>query len=241
MSKKTEPKPIYIIEGYKGGVGKSLVSVSLIEYHRMHNIPVAIVETDTTNPDVDAIYDGKESCLRIDLDEKDGGGWMNLADFADEHLEAIIISMKAGSKASTVKNQEILIQILKDLKRPVVLFFVLGIQKQSVVLFNDAMDLYPMASCVVAVKNLKNGDEDEFFNYDKIRESPLWAEKFKDVIDFTFPRVHARVSLQITDEDMTIKELLEGDTLKRGDRAALQAWTGKIFGFYDANREQLGV
>ena len=231
------PKPIFIVEGYKGGVGKSLVSVTLIEYCRKMQVPICIVETDTTNPDVDAIYEGVEvRCEKIDLDEKDGGGWIKLASLADEHPETMIISMKAGTKGSTERNKGIIADSLAMLKRPVNLFFVLGIQQQSVVLLSDAIELYPMANTVVAVKNLKNGDLDEFFNYDDVKANPEFGVVFKDVLEFVFPRIHARISLMITDQDKTIKDLLEGRDLKVGERAALQSWFGKICGFYDENR-----
>jgi hypothetical protein len=228
--------PIIFVEGYKGGVGKSIVALTLIEYCKSRDMKVAIIDTDTTNPDIDNIYHGTLPCKKINLEEKDGGGWIKIASFAHDHPETIIVSMKAGSKDSTLINSTMVTDCLKLLNRPVNLFFVLGIQKQSVALFVEALELFPSANAVVAVKNLKNGDLDEFFNYDDVKKDGFIPDH---VIDMTFPRVHASVSLQLTDDDVTISDLLASDSLRIGQRAALQGWIGQIYACYDAMRKDL--
>ena len=45
-------------DGEKGGVGKSLVVRTLIQYHLDRNKPFVAVETDRSNPDVAGIYKG---------------------------------------------------------------------------------------------------------------------------------------------------------------------------------------
>lgn len=234
---KTKINPIVLVEGYKGGVGKSLTAISLIEYCKGNNIPVAIIDTDMTNPDVAAIYENTVKCEKINLEEKDGGGWMKLVEFAETNPETIIVSMKAGSKTSTEENQKFIADAFRLLKRPIDMIFVLGLQKQSSILFYDALQLFPSLNAVVAVKNLKNGDIDEFFNYDEAKQN----EAFRGVLEMILPKIHARVGLKITDEDHTIADLLAGSDLRISERAALQAWTDQIFASYDGIREKLGL
>lgn len=232
---KSKINPVIIIEGYKGGVGKSLTAIALVEYCKSNNIKVAIVDTDMTNPDVAEIYESTVKCQKINLEEKDGGGWMKLVEFAETNPETIIVSMKAGSKTSTEENQKFITDAFKLLKRPLDMFFVLGLQKQSSILFYEALQLFPDLNAVVAVKNLKNGDLDEFFNYDDAKQNEI----FRGVLEIILPKIHARVSLKITDEDHTISDLLGGSNLRISERAALQAWTDQIFTALDGIREKL--
>ncbi|MGF6294527.1 cellulose biosynthesis protein BcsQ [Paraburkholderia youngii] len=43
----TANPPIYMVGGSKGGVGKSVVTLALIEYLRRTDVDVVLVETDT--------------------------------------------------------------------------------------------------------------------------------------------------------------------------------------------------
>ncbi len=49
---------IHLGDGEKGGVGKSLVVRTLIQYHLDRTLPFVAVETDRSNPDVAGIYKG---------------------------------------------------------------------------------------------------------------------------------------------------------------------------------------
>lgn len=44
--------PIDLVGGSEGGVGKSFVSLALADHLQRRDFPVALVETDTSNPDV---------------------------------------------------------------------------------------------------------------------------------------------------------------------------------------------
>jgi CO dehydrogenase nickel-insertion accessory protein CooC1 len=51
---------IHLIDGEKGGVGKSFVTRAMIQYRLDKNLPFVAVETDRSNPDVAGVY--KEIC-----------------------------------------------------------------------------------------------------------------------------------------------------------------------------------
>jgi hypothetical protein len=60
---------IHIIDGEKGGAGKSFVSRALIEYCRFKELDISIVDADNSNQDIAKLYDGVESAFFSD-DEK---------------------------------------------------------------------------------------------------------------------------------------------------------------------------
>jgi len=43
---------VFFVTGSKGGVGKSVGAIALLDYFEMRNRQVSLVETDTANPDV---------------------------------------------------------------------------------------------------------------------------------------------------------------------------------------------
>ena len=51
---------IHFIDGEKGGVGKSFIAKTMIQYCLDRNLPFVAVETDRSNPDVAGVY--KEIC-----------------------------------------------------------------------------------------------------------------------------------------------------------------------------------
>ena len=104
----------------------------------------------------------------------------------------------------------------------------LGIQKVSVVGLKEALDVYKGTDFVV-VKNLKNGDLDEFSTYEEAKETG----EFPHVLEIELPRIYAQISLKVTDNGLPISEMLEENTLKFGDRAALQGWINTIFKSYE--------
>ncbi|MGF6841134.1 hypothetical protein QF001_005001 [Paraburkholderia youngii] len=63
-----ENPAIYMVGGSKGGVGKSFVTLALVEYLRRTDVHTVLVETDTSNPDVmKAVHDEIE-CASCDLE-----------------------------------------------------------------------------------------------------------------------------------------------------------------------------
>ena len=49
-------KPVYMVSGSKGGVGKSIVSMSLIHYLSKRDEKLLLIDADTANPDVGKAY-----------------------------------------------------------------------------------------------------------------------------------------------------------------------------------------
>ena len=43
---------LFTVGGCKGGVGKSMVSIALLDYLLRRDTPVLLIDTDTSNPDV---------------------------------------------------------------------------------------------------------------------------------------------------------------------------------------------
>ncbi|MFP3686333.1 P-loop NTPase, partial [Bacillus sp. SIMBA_026] len=71
--------PIYMVGGSKGGVGKSFVTLALVDYLQRTDINVVLVETDTSNPDVMKAVHAEIECASCNLD--DVSGWIDFVNF----------------------------------------------------------------------------------------------------------------------------------------------------------------
>ena len=91
---------IYWIGGGKGGVGKSMVSMALVDYLGVQGVPLFLVDSDTSNPDVYKSYREAVPCELLDLDKVDG--WIHLVNLCDTHREKIIVVNTAARSNSAV-------------------------------------------------------------------------------------------------------------------------------------------
>jgi hypothetical protein len=71
-------EPIVLVGGGKGGVGKSMVSMALLDHLTGMGEEVLLVETDTSAPDVWKAYRNEVPSQCVDLEQKDG--WLELLD-----------------------------------------------------------------------------------------------------------------------------------------------------------------
>ena len=114
-------KPIYLVGGSKGGVGKSIVTMALIDSLQSLDETVLLVETDTTNPDVWMCYRDEVETATLDLDEADG--WIALINRCESQPDhPVIINTAARNNHGVSVHGVTLDSTLAELQRPLVTF-----------------------------------------------------------------------------------------------------------------------
>lgn len=138
-----ENHPIYMVGGSKGGVGKSFVTLALVDYLRRSDIHVVLVETDTSNPDVmKAVHDEVE-CASCDLDE--AGGWIDFVNFCDSHRDAtVVVNTAARSQTGVAQYGGTLAGTLDELARRLVVLWVINRQRDSLELLTEFGETFPV-------------------------------------------------------------------------------------------------
>lgn len=58
--------------GFKGGVGKSFMAMTVADYFLNKKQTIMVVETDTTNPDIFKTFENKIPVAACDLDKDEG-------------------------------------------------------------------------------------------------------------------------------------------------------------------------
>ena len=98
---------IHLIDGEKGGVGKSFVTRAMIQYGLDRNLPFVAVETDRSNPDVAAVYKDLCKFAIFSEDEKQADAADRIFEYAIER--PVIVSLPSqvhrAMKAWIERNQ----------------------------------------------------------------------------------------------------------------------------------------
>lgn len=212
---------IFWVGGSKGGVGKSAVSMALLDYLG-ESCPL-LVETDTANPDVAKAYGNAVRTELLDLDESDG--WIELINLCSEHSGPVVIN--SAARSDVAKNGMNLDLALPELGRELVVFWVINRQRDSIELLRDFL-AGVKSGRVHVVRNLHFGASSKFelFEKSKIRQEIETAGG--KVLDF--PDLADRVADDLYTQRLSIARA--GTELPIGNRVELlrwRQWTTRMF------------
>jgi hypothetical protein len=209
---------IYLIGGSKGGVGKSMVSIALVDYLSTTGKKVLLVESDTSNPDVYKSHKEEVDSELVNLDDADG--WITLVNLCDTHKDStVVISTAARNVDGVASFGQTLSSSLEELKRKLVTMWVINRQRDGLELLRGYLEAMP-ESDVHVVRNGHYGDEKKFelYNASKIRES---VEK-RGGKSLMFPDLADRVSDDLYSKRLSIAKA--SAELPIGNRAELSRW-----------------
>lgn len=158
---------IIIIGGSKGGVGKSMVTISLVDYYMRKEKNFILVETDTSNPDVYRNYikllEGR--VFALELDDKDG--WIHLQNIAqgEEGRDGdVIINTAARNNLAIDNHGHILNDNIEKMDRNLITLWPINRQRDSISLLHDYMKTMTKSEIYV-LRNLYFGDSNKFSFY----------------------------------------------------------------------------
>lgn len=222
-------KPIYLVGGSKGGVGKSMVTMALIDYLHDRGESVVLIETDTSNPDVWKTYGKDTNGELVDLEDADG--WMKLINICGDAANAdsiVVVNTRASNNRGVQKYGENLGGALGELGRELVTLWVINRQRDSLELFADYRQALP-AGAVHVVRNAYFGDEGKYqlYNGSKLRAS-VEQDGGKSL---TFPDLADLLADDLYTRRMTIAQA--GATLPIGNRAELRRWKALAGAMFD--------
>jgi hypothetical protein len=213
-----DKRNLYIIGGSKGGVGKSLVTMAVIDYLQTQGQSVFLVESDTSNPDVWKAYREQVENALVNLDEADG--WIEMVNLCDTHRDSVVVvNTGARNNKGVSAYGETLNSTLGDLGRKLTTLWVVNRQRDSLELLKDYMEAIPDGS-VHVVRNGYFGEEKKFelYNESKIRN----AVEGKGGKSVTFPDLADRVSDDLYTKRLAIAAAVK--TLPIGNTAELRRW-----------------
>jgi hypothetical protein len=180
---------IFYVGGGKGGVGKSMVSLTLVQYlidKYGESKTVSLIETDDSNPDVGRIYKGKIPMIGVTMDE-DEKGWILAANLIEQsHDTLFVINSAARSNMGIRKNGRNFAAVLESGKIPydLVILWPLNRQKDSVTLLEEFLR-YVTCGPVYPIRNNYFGNAEDFALYAKyLSESESLRARITQTLDF---------------------------------------------------------
>ena len=211
-------KAIFLVGGGKGGVGKSLMSMALLDFLQAGGQEPFLVETDTSVPDVFKTYQEETAGELVNLDEREG--WIELVNLVESRAESTIVINTGARNQTGVSNfGRTLSKALGELERKLVVLWMIDRKRESLELLWDFMAAIPEAE-VHVVRNLYLGSEKKFelYNGSKIK-SAIEAKGSKSL---SFPELADRVTDAMNKGRMTIGKAT--GELSLGDRMELERW-----------------
>jgi hypothetical protein len=215
-------KRIYLVGGSKGGVGKSLVAMAMVDYLQQCDEDLLLVDSDTSNPDVWKAYKDTARTDLINLDA--ANGWIDLVNLCDENPEStVVINSAARNNRGVSSYGTTLNNTLAELKRELVTLWVINRQRDSLELLKEFMDAIP-GSAVHVIRNGYFGDERKFELYNGSKRRAIVEER--GGLSLTFPDLADRVSDDVYSRRMSIA--VAAAELPLGNRAELCRWRAEV-------------
>jgi hypothetical protein len=215
-------KPIVVVGGGKGGVGKSTVSIGVIDTLLAHGENVQLIESDTSNPDVWKMYRNEiETCL-INLD--DANGWIDLVNVCEGNPESVIVlNTAARNNGGVAAYGHTLNSTLAALKRDLITIWVINRQRDSLELLNQYMAALTGSRIHVMRNGYFGGEQKfQFYNGSNLRTQVENAGGKS----LTFPDLADRVSDDLYSKRLSIGAAMQ--TLPLGNRAELARWRREV-------------
>jgi len=214
--------PIVFVSGSKGGVGKSITAMAVLDCLTAKQGFVRLVESDTSNPDVLKSYSRAVECEQVDLDIVDG--WIQLVNTCEsQSFKTIVVNTPARNNSGVRKHGEILLGSLKELARPLVTLWVINRQRDSLDLLSEYLDLMP-GGVVHVVQNGYFGEQQKFELY---QNSALKERVTKQGgLSLFLPDLADRVTDELYSKRITLAQATQ--QLKIGDRVELQRWRNAV-------------
>jgi hypothetical protein len=180
---------IYYVGGGKGGVGKSMVSLALVQYlidKYGDSKPIHLIETDESNPDVGRVYKGKIPVTNVILDE-DEKGWILMSEVIETSTDTLfVVNSAARSNMGIRKHGRNFTAVLESGKVPygLVTLWPMNRQKDSVNLLEDFLGYVSFGS-VYPVRNCYFGEPGDFALYAKrLPESGILKSRISTTLNF---------------------------------------------------------
>ena len=220
-------RSLYFVTGGKGGVGKSILSMLLVDFLTQYlKKKIILIESDTSNPDVGKTFVNNDEVEVIFLSLDNADGWIELVNYCETKDKDIVINFAARSGEAIKKFAGTLIGSLEELNMALITFWTINRQRDSVELLKEYMDVVPGELHVV--RNTFYGEPHKFelFNNSKIRSE---VEKRGATIDC--PDLADRVADDMYSGRLSIaKAAVE---MPLGNRAELKRWRSLCWKMFD--------
>ena len=210
---------VYWIGGAKGGTGKSMVGIGLIDFLRHEGREPILVETDKKNPDVGRAHQKEIRTEGFDLSDQDG--WVELLNLCSETESPIVINTGVG--ADETQGIDALEQSLEFSEKKLVVLWVINRQRDSIELLRDFLKSIRSAEIIV-IRNCYFGAPHKFELFNESNTRKELEERGGKVLDF--PEIADRIANELYSKRISIAKCLS--SAETGTRFVLARWQNLV-------------
>ncbi|MDL2263077.1 hypothetical protein LJC31_00335 [Synergistaceae bacterium OttesenSCG-928-I11] len=225
---------VFYVGGGKGGVGKSMLSLALVQFlidRYGDEKSIHVIETDDSNPDVGRVYKDKIPVTAAILDEEEKG-WILAADTIERSRDTLfVINSAARSMMGIRKNGGNFSAILESgvLDYDFVTLWPMNRQKDSVWLLEDYLR-YVTFGKVFPVRNLYFGETDDFALYIRyLGETESLRTRITKALDF--PALADVIADDFYTGGKTIPETVNGLGAFAGQ--SFSSWRNRVYEMFE--------
>lgn len=219
--------PVTYVGGGKGGTGKSLVAIAMVDWLRTNGKEVVLVEGDGANPDAYHCCEKIVPVYAFDFDSYDG--WNNLGDLAEQSTGVHIV---VNSGARVIDSVRQFGHVLDDLAKAGIVglttVWPINRSKDSVFALKRFRDEISQGK-VAVLRNLFFGDEGKFTRW---AQSPYAEELLQHGARVgNLPELSDRIIDKIYDDRMPVELIAaEGSFV---DQSNVNRWRSRTHAMFD--------
>ncbi len=218
-------KTYIYVTGGKGGIGKSMKAIAIIDYLAENGKTVLLLDSDPVNGDSSASYkNGKQdgvTCERVQLRSEDASGQIDASGLQDTLNKAestkadiVLVDAPAGDSILLKDAGSIIVAGCEMLGfKSVIVWMVDSVDRTAINALSEAWESIKDANMILLVKNHRKGNNFECFDGSKSVNQILESPNIK-VIDM--PKIAARLEPHIRIDRKTFKEIATSGPI--GDR-----------------------
>lgn len=203
---------VIVIGGGKGGVGKTTVTLAVVDTLTERGEEVLLIESDDSNPDAFKALNAVVHCEICNLDTQEG--YIRLGGFIEANPNAnIIINTAARATRGIVEHGGILADVTRELGRELTMLWPINRQRDSIELLREFLDGAEGYAATYVLLNTYFGAAEKFTRYS--------TSKQKDRVNGTlvFPELNDLVSDKLIDNRLAFGNADE--KLSIAERSAL--------------------
>ncbi len=201
---------IFLSEGGKGGVGKSMMTSLLIHHLDKLGEEIAIIDTDGSNPDVYKAHHQSYTCELQGIDSINQ--WANFLTLLDKYSDKAVVVNMAARNQDSIKNWG---ETIKEISDEIQVFFMLNTQKDSILLLKDYAKTFDSEK-IIPTKNLYFGDKEDFALYDGSGTKKIFKK------EFYLDKMLETAATKLYSDRIPLKEIAR--ELNVGERIFFQRW-----------------
>lgn len=188
---------VFLVGGGKGGVGKSMVALSLVDALLTKGEKVLVVESDDSNPDVEKTLRNVTTCAVCNLDTEDG--FVKLGDLIEQNPEmCVVVNTAARATKSLIEFGGIITDVAKAGSREVVMLWPINRQRDSVELLKnwlDGSDKFSAKPQTYVLRNTYFGSAEKFSRFSAAENTQARVRGVSD-----FPELNDLIADKLNDK-----------------------------------------